>query len=284
MLEGEYIKKNTRFCKPPRKAINALFLRNVVFISSDNLEQNLEALMAEEDINTIRLTDDYKLNNLDFLNDYDLGFIRSIDILSDSVKNIDGLYNLSNLESINSINQKIDYSRFLKIRTIGGELSSFSYKTLSNINTLETIGISNKFTESDVSIFSKNHKLKHLMLRGSKITSLKGLENFKELELLELFHNRYINSLEGITTEHNKCLKEISIYKAPKLFYVNEYLSKLPDIENLQLACKKVDSLKFLENLKNLKLLSIHNKIIEVADGNKAPLIDALERTNSKIW
>jgi len=284
MLEGEYISNNTRFCKPSKKSINSLFLRNIVFIDSNYLDQNILALMSEADINTIRLTDDYRLDNLDFLNDYDLSFIRSIDILSDSVTNIEGLYSLFNLESINSTNQKIDYSKFPRLRAIGGELSLFSYKTLSNIDTLESIGISNKFKEIDVSIFSKNSKLKYLMLRSSKITSLKGLENFKKLECLELFHNRNITSLEGITEEHNKYLKEINIYKAPKLFYVNNYLSKLTNIENLQLACKRVDSLKFLDDLKKLKMLSIHNKIIEVEDGNKAPLIDALRRTNSKIW
>lgn len=285
MLAGEYIKNNTRFCKPPKKSVHGLFIRNVVFINSNELEKNLEVLMFEKDINTIRLTShDFKLDNLDFLTNHDFSNIKSIDILSDSVKNIDGLYNLPNIESINSINQKIDYSKFLKLRSIGGELSLFSYKTLSDLTTLESISISNKFKESDISIFSKNKKLKYLMLRGSKITSLKGLEGLIELEFLELFHNRSIVSLEGITEKHNKCLKEISIYKAPKLFYVNEYLSKLPNIENLQLACKRVDSFKFLNNLNKLELLSIHNKVIEVDDENKAPLIDALKRTNSKIW
>lgn len=284
MIEGEYIKNNTVFAKPSRKSINGLFLRNVVFITSERLHQNLEALIEEEGINTIRLTDDYKLDNLDFLKDYNLSFIRSIDILSDSIKNIDGLYSLLNIESINSTNLNIDYSRFPKLRSIGAELSSFSYKTLPNINTLESIGISNKFKENDISIFSKNKGLKYLMLRGSKITSLKGLENFKELECLELFHNNYITSLEGITEEHSKTLKEISIYKAPKLFNVNEYLSKLTKLEHLQLACKKVDSFKFLDNLINLKVLGIHNKVSEVEDGDKTPLIDALKRTNGKIW
>ncbi|MDI5887639.1 leucine-rich repeat domain-containing protein [Flavobacterium yafengii] len=284
MIEGEYIKNNTVFAKPSKKSINGLFLRNVVFITSDRLRENLETLMMEKDINTIRLTDDYKLDNLDFLNDYDLSFIRSIDVLSDSIKNIDGLYNLLNIESINSTNQNIDYSRFPKLRSIGGELSSFSYITLLNVETLETIGISNKFKEKDVTIFSKNKGLKYLMLRGSKITSLKGLENFKELRCLELFHNNHITSLEGITEEHNESLKEISIYKASKLFYVDEYLSKLPNLEHLQLECKKVDSFRFLNSLRNLKLLSIHNKLTQVEDGDKIPLIEGLERTNGKIW
>lgn len=285
MTEKDYIKNNTRFIKSSKKSVNGLFLRNVVFITSDKLKQNLDALMIEEDINTIRLTShNYQLDNLDFLKDRDLSFIRSIDILSDSVKNIDGLYCLQNIESINSINQNIEYCRFPKLRSIGGELSSYSYKTLSAISSLEAIGISNKFKEKDVTIFSKNKKLKYLMLRGSKITSLKGLENFKELEKLELFHNRSLVSLEGITEEHNKSIKEISIYTAPKLFYVNEYLSKLSNLEYLQLECKKLDSFRFLDKLKKLTLLSIHNKLNEVEDGDKTPLIEALKRTNGKIW
>lgn len=284
MIEAEYIKNDTKFVKSLKQVPNSLFIENIVFITSDRLRENLETLMKEKDINTIRLTNDYQLSNLDFLNDYKLDFIKSINILSDSVKNIDALYGLKNIEEITSDNLNIDYSRFPKLRRIGGELSAFSYKTLSNVETLESIAITNKFKEKDVSIFSKNKGLKYLMLRGSKITSLEGLENFKELKCLELFHNRNIISLEGISNVHNKSLKEISIYSAPKLFYVDEYLSKLPNLEHLQLDSKKVDSFMFLNSLRNLKLLSIHNKITEVEDGDKTPLIEALKRTNGKIW
>lgn len=285
MIDEDYINSNTRFIKSKKKYYKELFIQNVVFITSDKLKENLNALMVEEGINTIRLTtSNYKFDDLDFLSHYDLSFIRAIDILSESVKNIDGLYSLQNIESINSINQDIDYSRFPNLRTIGGELSLYSYKTLSNISTLESIGISNKFKEKDVTIFSENKKLKYLMLRGSKIISLVGLENFKELEYLELFYNKSLISLEGITEVHNKNIKEISIYNAPKLFYVNEYLSKLSNLEHLQLECKKVDSFRFLDKLKKLNLLGIHNKLNEVEDGDKTPLIDALKRTNGKIW
>lgn len=284
MLEGEYIKNNTRFCKPPRKVENSLFLRNVIFVYSDTIALDMQNLFLEEGINTIRLTSsNYKLNNLDFLNDYDLPFIRSIDILSDSVTNIEGIYSLKNLERIDSNNQKIDYSRFPKLRSLGGELSTFSYKTLGRLTALESIGITNKFREDDVSIFSNNTNLKSLMLRGSKIASLKGLENFKELERLELFYNRRLESLEGITEKHKK-LKEIAIYNAPKLFYVNEYLAPLTWIEYLQLEAKKVDSFKFLDKLTNLNILGIHNKLNDAEDNDKSPLIDALKRTNGEIW
>lgn len=282
MLEGEYIIKNTRFCKPTKQGIG-LFIRNIVFITSNNLEENLQALFVEKNINTIRLTDDYKLDNLDFLNNYDFSFIKSIDILSVSITNIDALYGLTDIEEIISNNVKIDYSRFSKIRSIGGELSTFSYKTLSNINTLEFISISNKFKEDDLSIFSNNSNLKYLMLRGSNLINLKGLERFENIESLNLFHNRKIESLEGITEKH-KNLKEIYIYTAPKLFFVNDYLKKVINLEILQLECKKVDSFKFLDFLIKLKLLSIHNRLSIVEDGDKFPLLNALKRTNGKIW
>lgn len=284
MIEEDYISNNTRFRKSKNIIGNALFIENIVFINSDTLKQNIEALLKEKDINTITLTDDYKLDNLDFLNDYNLNFIKSIDILSDSVTNIEGLYSLTELEVINSENKKIDYSKFLKIRDIGGELSAFSYKTLSDLKSLESINITNKFREDDLTIFKNNRKLKFLTLRGSKITSLIGLEKFIELECLSLFHNRRIVSLEGISEKHNETLKEINIYSAPKLFYVNDFLSKLTDIEILQLEVKKIDSFKFLDSLRNLKSLGIHNLANDVEDKNKTPLINALKRTNGKIW
>ncbi len=279
-----YTKNKTRFFRNSNLIPNTLFIQNGIFINSDNIADDVNVLKHEDGINTIRLIDDFKLDNLDFLKDYDFSKIRAINILSDSVKNIDGIYSLPHLEEITSTNQNIDYNRFPKIRRIGAELSLFSYKTLSELTTLENITITNNFKEKDVSIFSKNKNLKYLMLRGSKITSLKGLENFKKLECLHLFHNRHITSLEGISEENNKTLREVSIHTAPKLYHVNEYLSKLTKLEHLQLVCKKIDSLMFLNELTNLKLCGIHNKVIDVEDGNKKPLIEALKRTNGKIW
>lgn len=284
MQQEKYIKNNTIFFKKEILYKYSLFKENVVFITSSRLEENIKALQNEDDINTIRLTDDYKLDHLDFLKNYDFSKIRSINILSDSIKNIDGIYSLPHLEVITSTNQNIDYTRFPNLRRIGAELSNFSYETLSDLTTLEDISISNNFKEKDITIFSKNEGLRFLMLRGSKITSLKGLENFKKLEALHLFHNKYITSLEGIVEEHNNSLKDVSVYVAPRLFYVNKYLSKLSNLEHLELNCKKVDSLMFLDNLTKLNLCSIHNKVIQVEDGNKTPLIEALKRTGGKIW
>lgn len=280
-----YLNNKTSFFKNSILPPNSLFIENGIFINSNNINDNITDLENECDINTIRITShDYKLDNLDFLKNSDFTKIRAINILSDSVKNIEGIYSLPHLEEITSTNQNIDYSRFPKLRRIGAELSLFSYKSLSELTTLENITITNNFKEKDVSIFSKNTNLKYLMLRGSKITSLKGLENFNKLECLHLFHNKHITSLEGITGGHNKTLREVSIYTAPKLYYVNEYLSRLTKLEHLQLVCKKIDSLMFLNELTNLKLCGIHNKVIDVEDGNKTPLIEALKRTNGKIW
>lgn len=285
MFQEEYIKNNTLFFKKEIQPKNSLFKENVVFITSNRLEENISALFKEKDVNTIRLTSyDYKLDNLDFLKEYDFSKIRSINILSDSVKNIEGIYSLPHLEEITSTNQNIDYSRFPKLRRIGAELSNHSYETLSEVTTLESVSITNNFKEKDVTIFSNNINLRFLTLRGSKITSLKGLENFEKLEALHLFHNKYITSLEGIVEKHNNSLKDVSIYVAPKLFYVNEYLSKISNLEHLQLNCKKVDSLRFLETLTKLTMCSIHNKVIQVEDGDKKPLIEALKRTGGRIW
>jgi hypothetical protein len=43
-MEKDYINNNTRFIKPEKKYYKELFLRNVVFITSNKLEQNLKAL------------------------------------------------------------------------------------------------------------------------------------------------------------------------------------------------------------------------------------------------
>lgn len=284
MLEGEYINNGTRFTKPSRYYENALVRENVVFITSGNLKQNLEALIKEKDINTIRLTNDYKLENLDFLTTYNLDFIESIDILSDSVNDFEGLYSLRNLIRINSQKSKIDYTKFKNLKSIGLEIvDKYSLEKISLVTKLERLSLYNKYAEIDLSILSKNINLKQLKIRGGKLKSLKGLENFKDLELLGLFHNRSLTSLEGLSKDHEK-LRKIEIYSAPKLLEVNNYLKELPNLSFLQLDSKKVDSFSFLNSLQKLELLSIHNLVCDVEDGNKVPLIDALKRTNGKIW
>ncbi|WP_426065385.1 hypothetical protein [Flavobacterium sp. DSP2-3-1] len=284
MLEGEYIINGTRFTKPSRYYEGALIRENVAFITSANLKQNLEALIKEKDINTIRLTDDYKLENLDFLTSHNLDFIESIDILSDSVKDFEGLYSLRNLIRVNSQNSKIDYTKFKKLKSIGLEIvDKYSLEKISLLTKLERLGLYNKYAEIDLSILSKNINLKQLQIRSSKLKSLKGLENFKDLELLGLFHNRSLTSLEGISKNHTK-LRKIEIYSAPKLLEVNNYLGNLQNLTFLQLDSKRVDSFGFLNSLNKLELLSIHNLVCDVEDGNKVPLIDALKRTNGKIW
>jgi hypothetical protein len=284
MLEGEYIKNNTRFCKPPKFNENDLIKRNIIFIYSDTLKEDISNLLKEDGINTIRLTDDYKLENLDFLKDYNLDFIESIDLLSDSVKNVDGLYNLKNLKHINSQKYRIDYTKFNKLISVGIEqVDKYCIEKLSQLTNLKRLSLLNKFSEIDLTKLSGNKKLEQLTIRGSKLQSLKGLENFPELENLNLFHNRSLLSLEGIKENHFK-LKKIYIYIAPKLFYVNEYLVKLPKLKFLQLEAKKIDSFKFLDSLNELELVGIHNLLNESEDGDKKPLIKALKRTNGQIW
>jgi len=285
MLEGEYIKNNTRFCKPPRFNENDFIERNIIFIYSDTIKEDVNNLLNEDGINTIRLTThNYKLDNLDFLKDYNLDFIKSIDILSDSIKNIDGIYSLKNLQSISSKNSQIDYTQFENLKSVSVEqVDKFTIDKLSMTTSLERLSLLNKFSETDLTKLSGNKNLKQLTIRGSKLKSLKGLESFIELESLELFHNRSLQSLEGITKNHNK-LKKVFIYIAPKLFSVHDFLINLPKLKYLQLEAKKIDSFKFLNSLNELELVGIHNLLNESEDGNKGPLLKALKRTNGQIW
>jgi len=184
---------------------------------------------------------------------------------------------------INSQNSKIDYTKFDNLKSIALEtVDKYSLEKISLLPKLERLGLYNKYAEIDLSILSKNINLKKLEIRGSKLKSLKGLENLKDVEMLGLFHNRSLTSLEGISKDHIK-LRKIQIYSAPKLFDVNNYLGNLQNLTFLQLDSKRVDSFGFLNSLNKLELLSIHNLVCDVEDGNKVPLINALKKTNGKI-
>ena len=284
MASKEFVKGGAKFIIYDRP--NGLwFTERIAIIYSDYLEYALKAIKEVGNVNYFRLTTgSYKLNHLDFLKENNYDNIIAFDLLSDFVTNVEGLYYLQNLELINSDYKNIDYTRFPKLKAIYADLSNYSYKSFSELTKLIIIRLG-KYKYDDVTLFSKNKGLKKLMLRVSKIITLKGLENFKELEELELYQNRRLRSLEGITSEHNKTLKKIIVYSAPKLFHINEYLSKLPDLEYLELnKLKKVDSLKFLDLMRNLKFVRINYKSIEPEDGDKEPLLRAIKRTNGRIF
>lgn len=281
MHEINYIKNNTRFIKTDR-LLGKLFIENIVFIQSKYLKENIDTLLVEDNINTIRLTDDYNLDNLNFLNDYDLSFIKSIELNSNSIKNIEGLYNLKNLESIHSVNQKINYSKFPKLRAVFGELSNYSYESFHKLTGLEKIRLF-KYKYDDIQFLSENKNLKNLMLTKSKILSLKGLESISGIEILELNHNRRLHTLEGLSESHKNLVK-FKNTSLPKLHEVNEHLVKASNLKFIELSAKKIDSFKFLDSLVNLELVNIHNKLTIPDDGDMSPLFNALRRTGGKIW
>lgn len=283
ILDEEYEKNDTIFIKPKIFHKDELIKQNIVFLTSRHLEKNIDALLVEKGINSIRLTSEYEFNNIDFLKEYKLDFIESIDLLSDSIENIEGLYSLKNLKRINNTKHRIEYSKFENLISLGIELvDKYDIEELSKLHNLEDLSLLNKFTEKDLTIISNNKNLKKLTIRGSKLESLEGLQNFEKLEKLELYHNRNLKSLKGI--DNHQSLEEIIINSAPKLFEINKYLSKVTKVNFLSLDSKKVDSFKFLDLMKKIELCGIHNLISEVEDGDKAPLIRALKRTKGKIW
>jgi len=206
MLEGEYIKNNTRFCKPSRFNESDLIKRNIIFIYSDTIKEDIDNLLKEDGINTIRLTShNYKLDNIDFLKDYDLSFIESIDLLSDSITNIDGIYSLKNLKHINSEKSKIDYTQFEHLKSVGIELvDSNNIETLSKMTTLERLSLLNKY--SKIKYLVKLPKLKFLQLEAKKIDSFKFLDSLNELELVGI-HNLLNESEDGDKKPLIKALK-----------------------------------------------------------------------------
>ncbi|WP_157578214.1 hypothetical protein, partial [Tenacibaculum ovolyticum] len=119
------------------------------------MEKNIDALLVEKGINSIRLTSEYEFNNIDFLKEYKLDFIESIDLLSDSVENIEGLYSLKNLKRINNTKHRIEYSKFENLISLGIELvDKYDIEELSKLHNLEDLSLLNKFTEKDLTKIS----------------------------------------------------------------------------------------------------------------------------------
>lgn len=176
----------------------------------------------------------YTLNDLDFIKE--CPNITSINIYSNKINQIDGLYELRNLKEIilQDIDCIVDLSCFQNLESFLGSWNK-NYINLTSLLHLKNLRLDNY---------------------NPKSKSLKDLSAFNELETLMLVKSS-IESLEGIGALQH--LTNVSFYYLNKL----SSLKSLDDVKNLESitfeACKKISELEILQNNKQLQSIKIFN-------------------------
>ena len=222
--------------------------------------------------------------DVDFLKDEVFSEAKSIHISANCIENIDAVYELKNLESF-SLNVvkpsfEVDFQKLPTLKRISFEWSK-KFINIDKLKNLEDVKIW-KYPYDNLKLFSDLKKIKRMEFNQSKLINLEGIEALSNLIEFELNYNRRLVSLKGFTSNH-KNLKIFHSYSAPKLYEVNDYLSKLVNLEVILLSkVKEIDSLKFLNKLKKLRIIEIKEGAFKVADNDYEPLKRALKRIEEK--
>ena len=211
---------------------------------------------------------------MDFSDFADREFVRELIIgnsfLIEKILNVDALYTLRNLESL-SIDQPIqlDLLHFCNLTTlyITGDNKVKNIEALINLRHL----LMTSTTHKDLTHLENLRNLEILRICGGRITSLQGIEAFRNLERLDLLYCRKLIDVDSIS--ELAYLKKLHIEKCGQVANL-DFLQGNQTIRNL--FVEKVTNLGFISSMTNLEKLSFWNCI----DGDLEPLI----HTPSQIY
>ena len=164
-----------------------------------------------------------------------------------------------------------------EIRTI-----KFEYKNMYKAMTSEISKyiISKNDEENEITIKQKDiERITYLMLYNYSITNLSGIENFVNLESLDVS----TNEIENLT-----CLKDL--YKLTYLYVdynkINniEQIMSLTNLESLELSYNNLNDINYIDTLKYIKNLYISmNQISDISPLNNLVYLEKINIAGNKI-
>lgn len=181
-------------------------------------------------------------DNIDFLSECS-NHIEKLHINNSSISNVNVIYELKKLKEFSISNAsdkiKVDFSKLPDLKSLTSDFYK-GFTSIEKLNNLKKIDMS-KFPFSDLSMFRDLMKLEELTLyRPSKLKTLNGIENLKNLRIIDLDGTPKLETLEGITANHKKLIK-FRLYNAKRL--------------------TEIMSLKYATNLKHLQLTKLESEV-----------------------
>lgn len=211
----------------------------------------------------------YDLNNLDFLKE--CPNISSININSQLINKVDGLYELRNLKEIilQDIDCIVDLSYFQKLESFLGTWNK-NYINLTSLVHLKKLRLDNYKSKSkslkELCIFNE---LRSLMLVKSSIESLDGIDIMSKLTSARFYYLKKLSNIE--TIDKIKSLADID-FEACKKITDYEILKNNKQLKTIKIFnCGKIKSIEFIKELPEL----VHFACLktDIIDGNIQPCI-----------
>jgi protein phosphatase 1 regulatory subunit 7 len=238
-----------------------------IIANSDHIKDCMR-IYTDNHLDGVTVSQDYKLQNVDFLADYP-----SIEHLSisDGVKDISAIHNLHNLKSLFMSGKKeINFLDFPLLKDLNVEWSSL----LSNMDKckwLESLILRGYNPKTkDCLTLPDVVWVKRIALIQSTVCSLNGLEKFQKLKKLEF---DYCGKLENLCCleSSNESLTYL-LFDHCKSIKNHEYVTNLSHLYTLAYNdCGVIPSIKFIKEMAALKKFMFVGT--NVADGDMTPCI-----------
>lgn len=181
-----------------------------VLILKGAWSNDIAVYMQKNEIYALRLTDSFGFIGHDISFISTLTFLRSLEIYCWDAKGVKVLESLPQLEVLGlhyKSTQKVNFSAFKNLR-VAFITWSKGVGSILELPTIEKLNIQN-YPHDNLQPISSISSLKQLYLTSRKLKSLDGIENFGNLELLDLYNCPFLASLAG--TEKCPMLKSIEI-------------------------------------------------------------------------
>lgn len=235
-------------------------------------------LLREKDTRELELNlgKGWKGENIDFLEHLpDLRVLTILDLTLKSVEPIHCLHNLTELGLSVYSDTPVDFNCFQNLLLCDFEWIKGS-DSLFECKSLRGLGLNNyKNTNSEP--FSNLVNLEKLTLMNSRVESLDGIFKLKKLKYLSVARLRKLVSIHGI--EQLRDLEELEIYSCKGINSVSEgfNLKRLKRLLLINLG--DVDSIKGIENLTELEEFLFY-EATNIIDGDISPVMSLQKLKN----
>lgn len=243
---------------------------NFLIIDSEIIDNTVDFINTKNIKNIlISYVKGYKLSNVDFVKKCQN--LERVFIVGDNIE-LESLNSLKKLKflSTGSNIKKLDFENFkdLEYCAITWQNNFNNIENCPNIIQLRVDKYKYKSKTNDLTLFPQLPKLKHLELVQSSISSLNGIEKFKNV--LSEFDGHYLSKLEDV--EAVTKLKKLNtlVFTHCKKLKNHSIIENIKSLSKLILtACGEIESISFIKKMKQLRFFSFVDTII--TDGDMTP-------------
>ncbi|PGZ90450.1 leucine-rich repeat protein [Bacillus sp. AFS029533] len=235
-----------------------------VILNQNNLE-NCFKLINDHEIMELKINDKFnKYKDLSFLSE--CPNIEAIYIDNHFIEDLSKLYSLKNLKKLGTGEAKVKLE-LENLWTLEKLYITWHNKIsgLSKLLNLKQLSIWDYAPKTrDLEEISNLFRLETLIITQSRIKTLKGISNLKQLKNLQLYYLRTLTDISDIDEVNNLGKLELENCKNIEDFSVIKNLNNLYQLDLFK--CGDMENINFIKNLSNLRNLAFYGT--KVNDGD----------------